>query len=201
MSEDSRKPKANVSKELEKAAEQFDKFDENIKSMTMDRMNKAPKLETEGQTKMSSNEISNSTDVYLKPIRSIYAVDAKTGKGQQFNEKFRANWEFDKEYVLFIAENKEAPGDIIDIWTRPYGGLPAEEWKVPTNKPVWGPRYLAEQIKSKCYHRLKMENTVITESNHVGQMYGALAVDTTVQRLDANPVSKKKSIFMGANNF
>lgn len=201
MSEEIKKHKSSSQKELDKAAEQFKKFDDNINSMTMDRMNTTPKEESAPQTKMSSKEQREANDVYLKPIKTIFAVDAKSGKGQKFNEEFRKQYEFDKEYVQFIAENKETPGEIIDIWTRPYGGLPAEEWKVPTNKPVWGPRYLAEQIKRKSYHRLKMENTTITESNHVGQMYGALAVDSTIQRLDAHPVKKNKSVFMGANNF
>lgn len=79
--------------------------------------------------------------------------------------------------------------------------MPAEFWRVPTNKPVWGPRYLAEQIKGCVYHRLTMKQNVITESSGYGQMYGALAVDTTVQRLDARPVTKRSSIFMGAGGF
>ena len=78
--------------------------------------------------------------------------------------------------------------------------MPAEFWQVPTNKPVWGPRYLAEQIKRKFYHRLMMENKQ-TEAGDGMTYYGQMAVDTTVQRMDARPVSTRKSIFMGANNF
>ena len=33
------------------------------------------------------------------------------------------------------------------------------------------------------------------------QYYGSMAVDTTIQRLDALPVSTNKSIFMGASSF
>lgn len=159
----------------------------------------AEKQETEPQTKLSSNEIAKSKDIYLKPIRSLQGVNPKTGVADKFNEKFRADYEFAKEYVQFIAEHKEIVGEEIEIWTRPYGGIAAEFWKVPVNKPVWGPRYLAEQIKRKNYHRLKMEQNVITSADHVGQMYGALSVDTLVQRLDAQPVVQKKSIFMGKN--
>jgi hypothetical protein len=89
---------------------------------------------------------------------------------------------------------------MIEIWTRPYGGVPAEFWKVPVNKPIWGPRHLAEQIKRCSYHRLSMQNTT-TNSDGVGQYYGSLAVDSTIQRLDARPVSTRKSIFMGSKNF
>lgn len=190
------KPKASSSfaqNELDKAEKQFEKFDEEIKSMTQDRMNLAPKQDVESQTKLSSDQIAKSKDVYLKPDRSISCRD-------KFNEKYRKNYEFDKEYVQFTAENKEIIGEAIEIWTRPYGGMPAEFWKVPVNKPVWGPRYLAEQIRRCFYHRLRMENKPI-ETTGVGVMYGSLAVDTTVQRLDANPVSQRKSVFMGAGGF
>lgn len=191
------RPKLNkneVSSELKKIEEHFDSHEQQVKSMTMDKMNEAPKQELEPQTKLSSREIEKLPDFYLKPKRKI-------GDNQQFNEKFRKQWNYEKEYVQFIAEHKELIGETIEIWTHPYGGVGAEYWEVPTNKPVWGPRYLAEQIKRKFYHRLVMKQNVITESNGYGQMYGALAADTTIQRLDAMPVSTKKSIFMGANNF
>ena len=199
MTEEKRKPgRPKVSnslaqQELDKAERQFEAFDDNIKEMTLDRMNSAPKLEQEPQTKLAQSEISKSKDIYLKPKRSISCRD-------KFNEDYRSQYNFDKEYVQFIAENKEIIGETIDIWTRPYGGMPAEEWEVPVNKPVWGPRYLAEQIKRKSYHRLVMQDRVIG-SNQFGQDYGSMAVDSTIQRLDAHPVSKRKSIFMGANSF
>lgn len=190
-----KKPKVNSDgqKELDKAQAQFEAFDENVKTMTLDRMNAAPKEETEPQTKLSSKEIEKSKDIYLKPKRSISCKE-------KFNEKYRDSYNFDKEYVHFIAENKEIIGETIDLWTRPYPGMPAEEWEVPVNKPVWGPRYLAEQIKRKFYHRLMMQQAP-TSSDSMGQYYGTMAVDTTVQRLDAIPVSKRKSVFMGAGAF
>lgn len=193
------KPKPSNSlaeKELDKAEKQFQEFDKNIKDMTLDRLNAAPKAEQEPQTKLASSEISKMKDLYLKPEKSI-----SCGHKDKFNEDYRAQYNFDKEYVQFIAENKEIIGETIEIWTRPYGGMPAEFWRVPCNKPVWGPRYLAEQIKRCSYHRLVMQQSVVTETNHVGQLYGALAVDTTIQRLDARPVNNTKSIFMGASSF
>lgn len=191
------KPKANSSlaqKELDKAEAQFAAFDSQVKSMTLDRMNEAPLQETEPQTKLSQQERSKIPDIYLKPKKSIACKE-------KFNEKFRSQYEFDKELVYFEAENKEVIGDMIEIWTRPYPGMPAEFWEVPSNKPVWGPRYLAEQIKRKRYHRLVMQQNTITSSDGFGQYYGSLAADTTVQRLDARPVTKQRSIFMGSNNF
>jgi hypothetical protein len=192
----SQKPK-NINsaseKELDKVEEQFKQFESEVKDMTMDRLNATPKEETEQQTKLSQKEISAKKDNYLKPIKVISCRE-------KFDEKWRADYEFQKEYVQFIAENKELIGESIDIWTRPFPGMPAEEWLVPVNTPVWGPRYLAEQIKRKFYHRLIMKETP-TESTGAGIMYGKMAADTTIQRLDAVPVSKRKSVFMGDKNF
>ena len=181
-------------KELDKVQQQFDKFDAEVKEMTMDRMNAAPKEEVEPQTNLSQKELANSKDHYLKPHKVISCRE-------KFNEKYRADYNYQKEYVNFIAENKELIGESIDIWTRPFPGMPAEEWIVPVNTPVWGPRYLAEQIKRKFYHRLIMKENVATETTGMGTVYGKMAADTTIQRLDAQPVTKRKSVFMGENKF
>ena len=190
-----KRPKVNSEsqKELDKAETQFNEFNEQIKTLTMDRMNEAPQKEVEAQTKLSQTEIEKSKDIYLKPHRTI-------SSREKFNEKFREDYNFSKEYVYFTAENREVIGEEIDLWTKPFPGMPAEEWKVPVNKPVWGPRYLAEQIKKAKYHRLVMQDF---PTNQVGgmQFYGAIGVDTIVQRLDAHPVSQRKSVFMGDAGF
>lgn len=179
----------SAQRELDKAEEQFKAFDENVQSLTLDRMNEAPKVESEMQTKMSTRELEKANGTYLKPKRSIMGRD-------KFNESFRKDWEFSKEYVNFVAENKEIIGETIDMWTKPFGGVAAEWWEIPTNKPVWAPRYVAEQLKRCIYHRLKMEDRP-TNSEGGNVYYGAMAVDTTVQRLDAHPVAARKSLFMG----
>jgi hypothetical protein len=192
------KPEASTSlakRELDSAEAQFKEFDDNIKSLTMDRMNKAPKEETAPQTELSQKAIEKSTDIYLKPVRTI-----GRGAKDKFNEKFREAYNFDKEYVHFVAENKEIIGDTIDMWTGPYPGMSVEQWQIPVNTPVWAPRYVAEQIKRKSYHRLVMKETV-TQTTGAGQFYGQMAADTTIQRLDAHPVNSKKSIFMSAAGF
>jgi hypothetical protein len=186
---------SSSAKEIEKAKEQFDQFDQSVKDLTLDRMNMAPKLETEPQVKLSSKELQIGADKvhYLKPIHSISCP-------QKFNENFRDEYNYRKQYVPFIAEHNELKGENIEIWTRPYGGMPAEEWRVPTNKVVWGPRYLAEQIKKKSYHRLIMQENIAREQTGLGVMYGQMAVDTTINRLDARPVNQnRKSIFIGAD--
>lgn len=190
------KPNLNSesAKELDRVEKQFDAFKEDVDKMTLDRMNMTPKQDVEPQTNLSQQEIFKSKDIYLKPIKTVGCQD-------KFNEKWREDYNFQKQYVQFQAENKEIIGEEIDLWTRPFPGMPAEEWKVPVNKPVWGPRYLAEQIKRCYYHRLIMQPNVGSGSDHAGQYYGSMAVDSTVARLDAIPVSTKRSVFMGATNF
>ncbi|HMG16086.1 MAG TPA: hypothetical protein VK590_11600 [Saprospiraceae bacterium] len=199
------KPKAKNSlaeNELDKAQEQFDAYDKNIKEMTLDRMNSAPKQEVEEQTKLSSSQIEKSKDLYLKPKRTIGpGVDPKTGKREVFNERFRDEYNFLKEYVLFIAENFEIIGETIDIWTKRFGGTNCEWWEVPVNVPVWGPRYLAEQLTKCSYHRLKMIDKSTSSDSKGNTFYGTMVADNTVQRLNARPVSTRKSIFMGDTSF
>jgi len=194
MSELKSKPKLASglgNQELDKAEQQFKEFDENIKSMTKDRLDQAPQKEVEQQNKLSQHEISNSKDLYLKPARAIAARE-------KFNEDYRKDYEFSKEYVRFIPENKEIIGETIELWTKPFAGMPCEFWQVPTGKPVWGPRYLAERIAGCKYHRFVMQQNSQMGSDGMGQYYGSMVADTTIQRLDALPVSTRKSIFMGA---
>ena len=182
-------------KEMQKAEAQFKAFDDNIKELTLDRMNKAPVEETEPQAKIAQRDLEKSKDIYLKPNRTI-------SSREKFNEKFRNDYNYSKEMVQFQAENKEIIGESVTLWTKPFPGMPAEEWIIPTNKPLWGPRYVAERLHSCKYHRLVMKENVITGTDNMGtQYYGSMAADTTVQRLDAIPVSSRKSIFMGAVNF
>ncbi len=191
------KPKVSHSqaqKDLDKAEVQFDKFKGEVEGLTLDRMNAAPKEEVEPQTQLSSREIAKSTIPYLKPKRTISSKE-------KFNETYREDYNYAKERVNFIAENNEIIGESIDMWTKPFAGMPAEEWDVPTNKAVNGPRYLAEQINKCKFHRLVMQENKPAGSDYAGTYVGTMIADTTKQRLDAHPVSERKSVFMGASNF
>jgi len=179
--------------ELDKAQKQFDDFEDNIKELTLDRANQAPKLETEATHKLSQKEIAEAKDIYLKPERSIASKE-------KFNEDYRDQYNYAKEYTRFIAENKEIIGESIEIWTKPFAGMPAEYWKVPVNKPVWGPKYLAEQIKRANYHRFSMHNSTVG-GDHMGQYYGTMVVDNVVQRLDAQKATSSVPVYMGARHF
>ena len=190
------KPKTYYSeseKQIDKAKKKFDEFDKEVQQLSSNEISQPAQVkDVEPQTKMSSNEIASSKDTYLKPHK-VLSVSQK----EKFNENFRDDYNFQKEYVQFIAEHTELIGEMIEVWTKPFPGVSAEFWQVPTNKPVWGPRYLAEQIKKKSYRRLSMKES-FTEDNHVGSgMYGKIVHETTVQRLNAIPVSNRRSVFMG----
>lgn len=177
-------------KELDKVEKHFDEFDSSVKKMTLDHTREAPKHDIEPQTKLSQRELEKTKDVYLKPHRTIFSKD-------KFNEKYREDYNFAKEYVHIIAENNEIKGETIDMWTKPFAGVPAEEWLVPTNKPVWVPRYVAERIKGCEYSKFSMDNKT-TGADGNAQYYGTMSVETKVARLDARPVGARKSIFMGS---
>lgn len=187
------RPKVSTTaeRELDKLDKQFQEFDENVKSMTLDRMNMAPKEEKEQQTKMSTREAQRVEARVLQPARSL-------SSNQKFNENFRSDRTFLEEKVRFIAENNEIIGELIEFWTKPFGGMNAEFWQVPPNKPVIAPRYVAERLKGCTYHRLIMQDQV-TSTDGVGQYYGSMAVDTIKQRLDAHPVSDRKTTFMSGS--
>lgn len=190
------KPKSSLGEqELDKAQEQFEMFDKNVKELTLDRMRAAPLEETEPQTKMSQKDIEKSPQIYLKPKRTYPSKE-------KFNEKFRDEYNFQKEYVHFTAENKEIIGESIELTVKPFPGCPAEDWAVPVNKPIWAPRYVAERIKGCEYSRLEMdENTIAGGTEKTLQWCGKMVVDRKLARLTATPVSTRKSIFMGANGF
>lgn len=183
-------------KELDRIEAQFDKFHEEVKQINIDSMAGAKKQETEPQTKLSQEQIQKNNDLYLKPVRTVSSAE-------KFNEAFREDYNFSKEYVNFIAEHKELIGEKIEKWTKPFPGMPAEYWEVPTNRPVWGPRYLAESIKAARYHKFSMSESDLknTSPGYEGTYVGRMISDTIVQRLDAHPVSSRKSVFMGASGF
>lgn len=175
-------------KELDKVEERIAQSIEpveSLKAIPVDRINNESALneirDYEPQTKISNREANRSDAIYLKPSRSI-------GCKAKFNEKFRAKWDHQKQYVRFIAENNEIIGEKIEIWTKPFAGVPYEFWEVPVNRPVMGPRHLAEQIATRTYRRLKMQEGTMTGTDGMGTYYGALQVAEVKHRLDARSV-------------
>jgi len=186
-----KKTHSSAEAEINRLAEEFNEFDKQIKDLTLDSMNKAPLEDVEPQTKLSQQDIAKSQDIYLKPSNVVFSRE-------KFNEKFRDDYNFKKQNVYFTAENREIQGEHIEMWTKPFPGVPAEFWKVPVNKPIWGPRYLAEQIRGCTYHQLVMDETQAVSSDAVGTVHGRMVAQKTVHRLNAEPVSTKRSVFMGA---
>lgn len=176
-------------RELDKVDTQMDAFQKDFERLS-DRKRLAPTLETEDQTQITRSEIRKAPDVYLKPSMSV-------SSNEKFNPKFDVHWQYDKQYVRIIAENKESPGELIEMWTKPYPGLPAEFWKIPVNTPVHMPRHVAEQLKRKFYNNLSMEESTV-QPNSIGmdgygaQYYGKLVVTNSIQRLDARDVDNMK---------
>lgn len=193
---DNKKPRVNSEgeRELIKVEEQFKDFDNQVKSFSMDS-NQLPLKETENQTKLSSKDIEKSKGIYLKPSKSV-----GPGPKENFNEKFRDDYNFRKEIVNFIAEN-DIIGETIELWTKPFPGMNCEFWQVPVNIPVWGPRHLAERIADCNYRVLEMKEEMATQNTAGGQFYGKVVAKSMVSRLKAYPVSERKSIFMGEGGF
>jgi hypothetical protein len=170
--------------ELDKAQEQLDAFEQSAKSITLDVARSAPLEEKEPQTLMSRQEIKNSQDIYLKPARSISSKE-------KFNEKFRDEYNYFKEYVQFIADSNEIKGESIEFWTKDFPGVPAEFWQVPPGRPVWAPRYVERRINACKYSRWKMEDRP-TETGSGIQYYGAMKVETIVKRLEVQSMDDRK---------
>jgi hypothetical protein len=64
------------------------------------------------------------------------------------------------------------------------------------NKPIWAPRHLAEQLTRARHHNLKTNDDVVIGSDGTGVYHGSIVVKETIQRLDAKPVPKIKTLSM-----
>lgn len=177
------KPKVNSEsqKQLDKAEEQFEAFETQVKSMTVDHMNKAPVFDQEPQTKLSTRELNKADALHLKPVRSINSKES-------FNEKYRAEHTEAWKYVRCVVENNEIIGESIEVWTKRFAGDSAHFWRVPVNKPVYIPKLLAEQLASCKYHRLIMDQSQISAADGMGTYMGSMVVDQTKHRIDCRPV-------------
>jgi len=183
-----KEPKVNSEsqKELNKAQEKFDHWNESIKSF--DPFNASgPVEEKEPQTRLSTREAKDMEAPYLKPIRSINRPNHDKAK-VYWNEAFQKYHDEDWEYVRCIVENNEIIGEDVEVWTCKYGRDPAHFWKVPVNKPIMIPRLLAKQLAKCQYHRLVMNDATIREQSYIGTITGGIVVDVVKNRIDARPV-------------
>jgi len=182
------KPKLNTEgqKELEKVELHFQKLDAEMRNLSAGSVE-----DTEPQTKLSTREVAKLDAPYLKPHRTINSKE-------QFNEKYRNEFNFDKEYVKVIAEHNELIGDTIEVWTKPYAGMSAEFWRVPTNQPVWMPRYLAKQLSTRTYIRYSMQEPRMTGTEGGHQFYTGMIGKDIRKRLDCREAGNQTfSMFAG----
>lgn len=183
-------------KELDKVERQFDEFKEQVETLTMDRMNLSPKIDMEPIHKIANKDLDKDNVIYLKPHTQISCAPT-----EKFNEKFRKAYEYDNERVEFTAEHRELIGETIEMWMKPYAGMSAGYWKIPTGKKVNAPRYIFEKLQRTGYHRLRMDETRQTNSDGTGTFYGQMIVDNYVPRLDAFITPAKRNVYMGARNY
>lgn len=169
-------------RELDRAEAQFEKFDTEVKNLTLDRMNESS--EVEKPSVEISKKDAYKDGVYIKPVRSISSKEP-------FNERFREAHTRAWEYVKCQAVNGEILGEKIELWNKKFPGDPATFWQIPVGVNIYIPRMIAKQISECKYHRLRMEQNTITENSGGMQYYGSLAVDSTVQRMDCVPVNKE----------
>lgn len=169
-------------KELDKAEKQLEKFENDIKTV-VDQRGKASEYP---EHKISQKEVEKSTDIYLKPQKVIFSRE-------KFNEEYREQYNEAKKYVHYTVQHEECKGDRVEMWTKCFPGVAAEFWVIPSGKPVWIPRYVADKLENGCgYHRLKTQDRP-TESDSIGgQYYGTLVVDEYTHRITARPVSTRK---------
>lgn len=172
--------KPNISsrseQELNKAEKQLEKFTDQVKSLTIDEVSKAPVVEKEQQTLLSKREANAKEAPYIKPNRSIHSKE-------KFNEKFREDYENGRKYVKCIVENNEIIGESVQFWIKKWPGTSAEEYTVPVNKPVYIPRYVAEHLASRSYHRLVMQDKQPHEIVE-GEPMGTMVAKETKHRID-----------------
>jgi hypothetical protein len=180
-------------KQLESIERQINQQEDQIKSLTLDETNKSPVLEQESSMQLSQKELAKKPDVYIKPTRTL-----APGRKEKFLDAWKSEYESRKQYVEYTVENNEVIGEDVTLWSKPYPGLPMEEWVLPTNKPIWIPKYVAEQVQNCRYHKFIMDKTPVNTTGEA-TYYGAMQVKNTVNRLDAKVVDKRPRVFMGYN--
>lgn len=176
---------ANI--ELEKVEKQFaeSEFNETqhkMANLTMDERQNIPVQESDPQTKLSKKQLADMGYIIVKPKKRL-------GSSQKPEPRWQKEREHAWQLVKAILENKESPGEVIEMWTHPFKGDSYDFWELPTNKPVLIPRHLANDVAASNYIQYKMEEdkkNVVDENGET--MYVGKKVTTTRKpRLTAQP--------------
>lgn len=183
-------------RELDKVEDQIGALQQEIQSFNpLDELAPLPE-ETEPQVPMSKKEMKKDDAPYIRPKKTLAATNTPKSP-TVWNKRWQKMHDRDWEYVKITAENHELIGGSIEMWTREYGCDPAHFWDIPVNRPIWVPRLVARKIARCTYHRLTMDNSIVTHGDQVGQVVGGLVVDHTKHRLNAIPCGESFS----ASNF
>ena|SRR5271156_557390 len=181
---------SSAQQELDKIEKQFDEQEKDIKDLNLDRSDISAKEYPEHR--ISQKEISDAQDIYIKPKRTI-------SSREKFNEDFREAYNRAKEYVKYTVQHEECKGETIEFWTKPFPGMPAEEWNVPSGKPVWIPRYVADKLENGCtYHRLRTEDRPTNKEGSY-TYFGNMVVDDIIHRISARPATNRRNISMSSS--
>ncbi len=173
-------------KELDRAEKQLENFENDVKAVVAERS----KATEYPEHKISSKEIEKAPDIYLKPQRTIMCRE-------KFNENYRDQYNEARKYVHYTVQHEECKGDSIEMWTKGFAGIPAEFWVIPSGKPVWIPKYVADKLENGCgYHRLKTQDRPTNTDSNGNTYYGTLVVDEYTHRISARPVTTRRQFSM-----
>lgn len=127
-------------------------IEENLKSLTVDEINKqSPKgLEPEVQEMSLKEKAKKEGARYIEPKRRL---SPPLGK---LPEKLQKQHKHDWEYVKGIYENYIIVGEAITFSLCLYAGDPDYMWEIPANVAVYVPRMIAKHLEEvQAYHTFK----------------------------------------------
>lgn len=171
---------ANI--ELEKIESQFVEKETEMVNLNMAEKEKIPLQEEDTQTKLSKKQLKDMGYLMIKPARRM-------GSQQKPNPKWQKEREHAWKMVKAILENKESPGENIEMWTHPFKGDPYDFWKLPTNKPILIPRHLANDVAACNYvqHKMDLKEKNVVDEEGTSLYVGKRVIQTKKARLTASP--------------
>lgn len=136
-----------MKKETEKLVKGVANLQEDLNSLTVDKINETAVSEPEVEIQLTMKQKAASEHCkYIEPKRSMKAL----GK---LPEKLKAQHSKDWEYVKGIYENYIVSGESVSFWLCLYPGDPDCLWEIPANTPVYVPRMVAKHLEEvQKYH-------------------------------------------------
>ena len=123
-----------MKKEKEELILKTAQLTQDLSELTVDKINQAPVIEPEPQTKLTNKQLADSMGLlYIEPIRKMPPFGT-------LPEKLKKEHARDWEYVKGIYENIESMGESAEFWYVKYPGDPDCLWRIPANIPVFVPR-------------------------------------------------------------